>query len=132
MSRSGYSDDCDSTQLNVWRGAVASAIRGKRGQAFLKEMLAALDALPEHELISNELQVDGAVCALGAVGRVRGLDMSRIDPEDRDKVADVFGISGALATEIAFMNDEGTYMAETPQKRFARMRKWVENQIKDK
>jgi len=47
MSRSGYSDDCDDQwSLICWRGAVKSAIRGKRGQAFLKEMLAALDALP--------------------------------------------------------------------------------------
>lgn len=42
-----------------WRGAVASAIRGKRGQAFLREMLAALDAMPEKRLIAGSLVFDG-------------------------------------------------------------------------
>jgi hypothetical protein len=46
MSRSGYSDDHSEWDLIRWRGAVASAIRGKRGQAFLRELLVALDAMP--------------------------------------------------------------------------------------
>ena len=46
MSRSGYGDDIGQWDLIRWRGAVQSAMCGKRGQAFLKEMLAALDALP--------------------------------------------------------------------------------------
>jgi hypothetical protein len=37
MSRSGYSDDLENWSLIRWRGAVASAIRGRRGQAFLRE-----------------------------------------------------------------------------------------------
>lgn len=46
MSRSGYSDDCDDPlQEGRWRAAVNSAIRGKRGQAFLREALAALVAV---------------------------------------------------------------------------------------
>lgn len=32
MSRCGYSDDYDQWALIRWRGAVESAIRGKRGQ----------------------------------------------------------------------------------------------------
>jgi hypothetical protein len=72
MSRSGYSDDCDQWDMIRWRGAVASSIRGARGQAFLKEMLAALDALPEPKLIAEELESDGAVCAIGAVGPFAG------------------------------------------------------------
>ena len=57
MSRSGYSDDCDNAwSLIRWRGAVASAIRGKRGQEFLYEMLHALAALPERKLIAFDLK----------------------------------------------------------------------------
>lgn len=60
MSRSGYTEDCDDNwQLIRWRGAVASAIRGKRGQAFLRELLAALDAMPEKRLIADALVFDG-------------------------------------------------------------------------
>lgn len=129
MSRSGYSDDIDGWQLIRWRGAVASAIRGKRGQAFLAEMLAALDALPEPKLIAQELEEDGAVCAIGAVGRKRGLDMEAMDPYDHESVAAVFGIPHALACEIMWENDDGTWRHDTPEQRFIRVRAWVVSKI---
>ena len=107
MSRSGYSDDCDNWALIRWRGAVESAIRGKRGQATLRDLVDALDALPEQRLAADSLvTADGDYCALGAIGRARGMDMAPIDPEDRQAVARAFGVSGALAAEIMFLNDE--------------------------
>jgi hypothetical protein len=126
MGRAGYVDDMDSQwDLIRWRGAVTSAIRGKRGQAFLREMLDALDAMTDKSLIAEELETNGEVCALGTVGLKRGIDMSKIDPEDFDQVSGAFGISGALAREIMFENDEGTWKKETPQERWVRIRKWV-------
>lgn len=133
MSRSGYNDDIDDQlQFGRWRGAVESAIRGKRGQAFLKEMLAALDALPEKKLITGHLESDGAVCALGAVGKMRGLDMTGIDPHDSERVAGKFGIAYAMTCEIVFMNDEefNSYWCKTPEERFTKMREWVVRGIK--
>ena len=135
MSRSGYRDDYDYDQWQgiMWRGAVASAFRGKRGQAFLREMLAALDALPEKKLISHDLvRPDGCVCALGAVGKARGMDMATIDPEDHDTVAGKFDVAHAMACEIMFENDEaaGYWKEETPEDRFARMRRWIAGQIR--
>jgi hypothetical protein len=139
MSRSGYSDSCDELDplaIGRWRSAVRSAINGRRGQAFLKETLAALDALPEKRLIREDLQapVTGMpfrsrsdVCALGAVGRARGVDMSPIDPYDTETVAGTFGIANAMACEIVDVND--SYHRETPEARFARVREWVERQI---
>ena len=35
-----------------------------------------------------------------------------------------------MAAEIVFMNDEGSYLAETPEQRWTRMRKWVGEQLK--
>lgn len=129
MSRSGYSDDCDDWWRHImWRGAVESARRGKKGQALLKDMLVALDALPEKELIANHLSNYGQVCALGAVGRMRGIVMDGLDPDDSESVAHVFGIAPALAREIVYMNDEGRYR-ERPSERFARMRAWIESCI---
>jgi hypothetical protein len=129
MSRSGYSDDCDdSNQLWLWRGAVASAMGGRRGQAFLREMLAAMDAMPEKRLVANELEQNGEVCAIGSVGRVRGIDMSKLDPKDPDTVASVFGIARAMAREIVDENDE-SYGNETPEQRWERMRRWVDSHI---
>lgn len=125
MSRSGYSEDYDDWwQMIRWRGAVASAIRGKRGQAFLGEMVAAMDSLPEHKLIANDLECDGAVCAIGAVGKARGIDMSDLDPEDISTVAGKFGISEALAQEIVYLNDEWDFR-EPADRRFQRMRAWA-------
>lgn len=106
MSRSGYSDDCDNWALIKWRGAVKSSINGRRGQAFLRQVLAALDAMPEKRLIAHELQADGEFCTLGVQGAARGLDLSSIDPEDRAAVAHAFGIAEALAAEIMYENDE--------------------------
>lgn len=132
MSRSGYDDDWfDPWSTIRWRGAVTSALRGKRGQAFLHEMLQAMAALPEPKLVANELETEGAVCAIGAVGKARGIDMREIDPEDSKTVAEVFNIPHALACEVVYMNDEASY-AETDEHRFERMRRWIETELFDK
>lgn len=120
----------DGWELIRWRGAVASAIKGKRGQAFLQEMLTALDALPEKRLVASELEKDGEVCALGSVGRARGLDMAAIDPEDYSSVAERFGIAEAMAREIESINDDDfSYQQRTPEKRFEIVRKWVTDNL---
>lgn len=131
MSRSGYSDDYDGWGLIRWRGAVNSAIKGKRGQAFLREMLEALDALPEKRLIADDLEAEGEVCAIGSVGRKRGVDMTRMDPEAHEHIAKTFGVAGALVQEIEFINDNDFYYGsrETPEQRFQRVRAWVVEQL---
>lgn len=133
MSRACYSEDGDDMWALIrWRGQVKSAIRGKRGQAFLREMVAALDALPAPRLVANDLAAGGEVCALGAVGLRRGIDMADIDPEDYEQVAKAFGLPHQLAREIEYENDDGgawSKFEETPEDRFKRMREWVVNQI---
>jgi len=132
MSRSGYDEsDCfDQWPWIMWRGTVASALRGKRGQAFLKEMLTALDALENKRLVAEALVAGTEVCAMGAVAKARGIDMEMVDPEDPATVAGIFGIAGPMAQEIAYMNDEGGPHKETPEHRYQRMRKWIESKIK--
>lgn len=145
MSRSGYVEDCGHNwQWIQWRGRVASAMRGKRGQAFLQEMLEAMAALPMRRLIREDLagpdrvsfshwgmiEAD-SVCAIGAVGRARGIDMADLDPEDYGRVAAVFNIPEVLAQEIVYMNDEAGLWKETPEARFDRMRAWIEKHLYD-
>jgi len=131
MSRAGYSDDCDGWALIRWRGAVKSAIRGERGQQFLRELAEAMDAMPEKRLIAHALQEAGCHCTLGVIGAARGIDMSTIDPENAEQVSAEFGIAPALAKEIVFENDEVGEFAfpydehETPEARWQRMRAWV-------
>ena len=131
MSRSGYSDDCDDNwSLICWRGAVASSLRGKRGQAFLREALAALDAMPEPILIPHALKAEGSFCLLGAVGEKRGTPLETVDDEDHEAVASLFGVPHALACEIMWMNDEAGPYDETPRARWERMRRWIVRNIK--
>lgn len=137
MSRSGYTDDCgDEWSLIRWRGAVASSIRGRRGQAFLREMLDALGAIPIKRLIDRDWENLHGVCALGAVAHRRGVDLSSVDPEDtyeaRDQAAQRLDIAPALAAEIMYVNDEDVayWRHETPEQRWERVRAWVVEQIR--
>lgn len=133
MSRSGYSDDIDNWDLIRWRGMVASSIRGKRGQQFFRDLLAALDAMPEKRLIAGDLRrSDGEVCAIGALGVARGVDLSKIDPTEPSEVSAAFNIAECLAQEVAYFNDEvGPWQFnETPEQRWVRMRAWVESKLK--
>lgn len=149
MSRSGYTDDGENVAM--WRGRVASATRGKRGQAFFRALLEALDAMPEKCLITDALETPtGEVCAIGALGKARGIDMSDIDPDEASEVAPLFDIAECLAQEVVYMNDEYkqcTYVELpgppryfrqhdyarhdiTPEERWQYMRDWVSKQIR--
>ena len=122
----------------MWRGQVASAVRGKRGQKFFRELVEALDAMPEKRLITDDLIKEGEVCALGALGLKRGIDVSQLDPEDTETVGAKFDIARQLAAETVYMNDEagigkyvdGKYVEETPEMRWQRMRDWAASKIK--
>lgn len=129
MSRSGYSDECDDTlQFGRWRGIIASATRGKRGQKLFKDLAAALDAMPDKKLIKHELVKDGSYCTLGVLGAARGLDVGSIDPHHPESVGKAFDIAPQLAQEIVFENDE-QYDHCTPEERWQKMRNWVDSQI---
>lgn len=141
MSRSGYSDDCDDDTLALgrYRGQVASAIRGKRGQAFLRELADAMDAMPAKVLIAERL-VDkyGRCCAIGVVCQARGISVEGVDYSAPDEVGKLVGIASQMAAEIEYENDEWggnfgmTWSQETPQQRWIRMRKWVtDNLVKE-
>lgn len=130
MSRSGYTEDLEMWDLIRWRGAVSSAIRGRRGRKLLEETFAALDAMPEKRLIAHELiDESGDRCALGVVGRARGIDVSIIDPDDYERVAAALDIAEALARELVYVNDEATFVDETPEDRWRRVRAWVEETL---
>ena len=129
MSRSGYSDDCENLQL--YRANVDRTIAGKRGQAFLREMAAALDAMPVRQLIAGEVVRDSDhVCAIGSVALARKVDVSKLDIYDGESVGQAFGITRLLANEIAFVNDDDFgYGHEVPSARWVRVRRWVDAQL---
>lgn len=127
MSRSGYiyDGDCDDA-LAIGRAvaAVNSAIRGRRGQALLRELLEALDAMEDKRLYPGSFATaDGEYCALGVLGAKRGTKMDDLGNDDEgcdpSYVGHRFGIAAALAAEIMYWNDE--YSADID--------KWVEVEI---
>lgn len=130
MSRSSYNDEGTNWDLIKWRGVVESAMRGKRGQKFLRDLVAALDAMPEKRLITDELECPDGVCALGALGKARGMDMSELDPYDLDTVAAKFDIAPQLAAETVYMNDEAGWYDTTPERRWHVVRNWAASKIR--
>ncbi len=145
MSRAGYTNDgYNDWRAIMYRGAVASAIRGKRGQAFLRELLAALEAMPEKKLIAGRLERDGCHCALGVIGAARGIDLKALEapydcvPEDidligeddHDRMAAAYGVAQALLREVQYENDE-YWLPETDEQRWQRMRDWVREQLRE-
>ena len=98
MSRSGYSEDCEN--LELYRAAVERSIKGQRGQAFLRELAAAMDAMPEKVLIAGELESEkGECCTIGVVCKARALDVSRIDYENPNSVGKLIGVARSMAAE---------------------------------
>ena len=136
-NRSGYSEDGDEWALIRWRGAVKSALYGKRGQLFLEGAALVLDALPEHKLTQGEFEDAGVYCLLGAVAVSRGIDVSGLNYEDTKSLAVTFNISEAMVKEIMYENDncvmdEREYCAlrnfdstNYGEKRWLLMRDWV-------
>ena len=81
--------------------------------------------MPEKKLIANDLIHDGEVCAIGAVGARRGVDMTNLDPDDSDTIAATFGIARQLVCEIEYLNDEAGWRDDTPERRWQRIRDWA-------
>lgn len=145
MSRHGFVEGDDWDESSQWafirtQGALKSAIRGKRGQLLLQELLTALDAMPEKKLVSDTFQApQGEVCALGAVAAHRGCDVSKIQSdlaeplEENDDpeyvisyIAGKLNIARALAQEIMWVNDLG---GVTSEERWQRVRNWAKNSL---
>lgn len=149
MSRTGWTDGDDSDNANwhaiMTAGAIKSAIRGKRGQAFLRDLAEALDAMPEKRLADGLLvDQDGCKCALGVLGAHRGLDLQALQPDmphpesfdwDQEAIAAAFGVAGSLTNQIQWIND-GKFAwgvdADKDQKlRWQYVRNWVAENLRD-
>ena len=115
--------------VEILQGAVQVSVVIADGVERILKTGDALDAMPDKRLIADSLQAEGEFCTIGVLGAKRGVDMAALDPDDREAVGEAFGISPAMASEIVFMNDEGSWQTETPEQRWVRMRKWVDSNI---
>jgi hypothetical protein len=148
MSRHGFSegsgDKGEDLAMGRWNAQVKSATRGKRGQAFFRALVEALDALPEKRLVPNSLETtEGEVCALGCLARHRGVDVKVLslgneefpdeewEDSDWDKLSELFNIAPQLAREVMYHNDEAGYLngEDAGSARWQQVRKWAARQI---
>lgn len=136
----GYNDE--GMPIGLWRGAVKKAIEGRRGQAALRELLAALLALPEHRLAFDSLYDGRDSCAIGVLALSRAQDAEERDEvilqllgeDGGDIVAmsqfafEELGLTYTLAWEIIEANDsdEGHL---TPEERWREVVGWVRARI---
>jgi hypothetical protein len=119
VSRSGYSDDCD--HLNLYRAAVDKAIKGKRGQALLRDLANALDAMPVKSLAAHSFEkAEGEFCTLGVLGAKRGIDVKKFDEFYADPldIAKELGIAKSMAAEIMEINDTAVEYSDRDQTYF--------------
>ena len=122
-------------KITAPRGLEA-AISGKRGQVLLRDLLAALDAMPEKLLIASDfVWPDGKCCALGALGLARGMNSEDLNALGNNlvKTAREFAAPPSLIVAIWRENDAGpcvgrrTYQFQNS--RWIYMRAWVASKI---
>jgi hypothetical protein len=77
---SRFGDDYDEPFPNawwLWENSLGRAMSSARGQQALRDLEAALLALPEKKLISGALAMGGQVCAIGAYALHKGVAAGR-------------------------------------------------------
>ena len=142
MSRAGFGDGDDSDYpYELWEKTCELALNGKRGQKFLRELVAALDALPEKKLIAGQLKDEtGAVCALGAVCVRKHLYTPALEPREDEEylhwppLAGALKISETLVRLVEHENDESDEWRDhklTPEERWQHVRQWAKDMIKE-
>lgn len=135
--RISYSDEEDFPgQFFLWQANCERSLGGRLGQAALRELEAALVALPTKRLIANDLQTpEGDVCAIGALARHKGITPSPegnvrgFDPEyEMEEIGVECGMPRMVAWKAVEKNDiELGYV--TPEERYTRMLDWVRSEL---
>jgi hypothetical protein len=156
--RINYCDEEDRPgQFALWDANCRRSLNGKAGQRALRELEAALLALPDKRLIRGSL-VDGqgGVCAIACYANYKGVDLSKFDPEDEsDEVGIAAGMPHLVAWKVVALNDvvfdtvwevahgpvqrgHGVYKGGiplvrdmTPEERYVAVLKWVRTQLKN-
>ncbi len=94
-------------QFALWNANCRRSLKGRAGQRELRELEAALLALPEKRLIKDALtDDDDGVCAIACYAKHKGVDLSKFDPEDEsDEVGVAAGMPRLVAWKVVALND---------------------------
>jgi len=115
--RIGYSDEEDYPgQFGLWQANCRRSLKGRAGQAALRELEAALLALPEKRLIADKMiDAEGEVCAIGALAKYKGRDLlaePHVGPDDEfegdgemEEIGMELGMPRLVAWKVVSKND---------------------------
>lgn len=107
--RIGYSEDEEYPgQFNLWQANCYRSLQGKAGQAALRELEAALIALPTKRLIAGKLVEHGDVCAIGALALHKGATEEGLEQHDEEYMEGVgmeYGLPKLVAWKVVEAND---------------------------
>ena len=155
--RVSYSDEEDyQGQFELWQANCRRSRRGRKGQATLRELEAALHAMPVKELHADVLvEPTGEACAIGAMllqrkvneGMTRedaAAELGKLDPENTENHGiELGGMPKLVAWSVAVENDEHHCTIvndpsslygrraeeEKPATRYERLLAWVRLQL---
>lgn len=137
--RISYSEDEDYPgQFGLWQANCDRSIAGRAGQLALRELEAALLALPEKRLIAHELERDGDVCAIGALVKYKGITPKNDPDGEMDLIGVECGIPRLAAWKLVELNDsildtkwsDGKLIPLTPEERYQSVLDWVRKRLK--
>lgn len=151
MSRVDWTDELGTPgQFALWAANCRRSLRGKAGQRALRELEAALLALPVKELAQRAVALDGQVCAVGAVLAARKANSDGITVEEaidllaqemgsKETQADIetvemgeaLGMPHLVAWSVVWENDEGApageyILVEGPARQHEQIQPWAD------
>ncbi len=142
MSRSGFSeiDEWDQETILAMgrtKGRITSATRGRRGQAFLRLALSALDRMEDKRLAGGTFGVGdaGCMCLMSSVATETGRAsvLSDLDPWDGEgacfRLAEAFDVAPVLVQDLVWDNDENA--PRDPAKRWEWMRARIASALQE-
>lgn len=139
--RISYSDEEDYPgQFDLWQANCRRSIHGKAGQASLRELEAALVAMPSKRLIAEELDNGEDVCAIGALVRYKQITPIADADFEMEEVGMECGLPRLVAWKVVELNDvelsdhmwdsaKQAYRQRTPEERYTSVLSWVQRQL---
>ena len=141
--RVDYSEDEEyGGQFHLWQSNCRRSRRGKKGQAALRELEAALIALP-NKRIQKDVFVErsGETCAIGALMLHRKVsagmtrqqaeeECAALDRDDTEEHGISVGLPRLVAWSVAVENDEWN-REDSPEERYLRILGWVRGELVD-
>lgn len=143
--RISYSDEEETPgQFELWQANCRRSLAGRAGQRSLRELEAALVALPSKRLIAGALDdEDGDVCAIGALVKAKGITPEADPDYEMEDVGVECGMPRLVAWKVVEMNDvefdttqdvsqlpKWRRRALTPEERYEKVLAWVRRQVK--